>query len=104
MLTVQQQPIEFSADEIELMAGMEHERWIAQKKSDGWTYGPRSEDRKMHPSLIPYNELEESEKNKDRVAVREIPNLLAAVGIDVVWSGGARETHPGQSVETQGGS
>jgi hypothetical protein len=92
MLTVRPQPVEFSADDVELMAHMEHDRWTAQKTIDGWKYGPRSEEKKTHPSLIHYDKLDESEKDKDRDTVRQIPNILATVGIDVVRSGDAHES------------
>ena len=54
--------------EIELLAEAEHNRWAAEKKLQGWTYGScRDDSAKTHPSLTPYANLAESEKEKDRV-------------------------------------
>jgi hypothetical protein len=73
---------EFSADEIELLAEMEHERWTAERRSHGWRWGPRRdpEDR-ASPDLAGWSELPEAVKELDRQAVRSIPRLLSLVGL-----------------------
>lgn len=72
------QPFEFSSEELELMARMEHERWVEEKLREGWRYGPTRDDaRKTHPSLVPWSELSEEEKDKDRNPVRALPEFLA---------------------------
>lgn len=74
----------FDADEVELLAVAEHERWAQQKLLSGWRYGPKRDDiAKLHPSLVPYKQLSESEKDKDRVAVRELPEMLAQAGFAI---------------------
>lgn len=86
---------EFSDEEIEIMARMEHRRWISDKILAGYTYGipadGRVQDgvRKIHSLMIPYDELPRAEQEKDRDAVRLIPELLALVG-KLVLPGGAR--------------
>jgi serine phosphatase RsbU (regulator of sigma subunit) len=63
--------------EIETMAMVEHLRWSWEKRLNGWRYGSaRNDTTKTHPSLIPYQELSESEKEKDRELVRLIPAFL----------------------------
>jgi hypothetical protein len=69
-----------SEQEIELMAELEHERWVAERLAGGWTLGPRDDEAMVHPMLVPYAELPESEKEKDREVVRAIPALLASAG------------------------
>ncbi|HRX53275.1 MAG TPA: RyR domain-containing protein [Verrucomicrobiales bacterium] len=60
----------------------EHEGWMAEKTGEGWIYGPRRDDTaKIHPSIIPYAELSEEEREKDRSAVRNYPALLQRAGL-----------------------
>jgi hypothetical protein len=75
---------EFSPEEIEKLARMEHLRWMAEKLKGGWRYG-RVKDavQKTHPCLVLWEKLPESEKDKDRMAVRQIPELLAQAGFEV---------------------
>lgn len=35
---------QFSEEEVELMAEMEHEGWVAEKLRKGWKYGPTRDD------------------------------------------------------------
>ena len=71
-------PFEFSSEELELMARMEHERWVEEKLREGWRHGPSRDDaKKAHPSLVPWSELSEEEKDKDRNPVRALPGFLA---------------------------
>jgi serine phosphatase RsbU (regulator of sigma subunit) len=63
--------------EIETMATVEHLRWSWEKRLNGWRQGStRNDATKTHPSLVPYQELSESEKEKDRELVRLIPAFL----------------------------
>lgn len=73
----------FTPDEIEKLAEMEHERWLRFKHQQGWRYGVvRDDKKKEHPSLVDWDDpsFPESEKEKDRSAVRQIPMLLASAG------------------------
>ncbi len=40
------EPFAFSADEVELLARMEHDRWVAERRANGWRPGPRDTQRK----------------------------------------------------------
>ena len=71
-------------EEIETMAKIEHIRWSWDKRLNGWVYGNEKDNRnKVHPGLIPYEDLSESEKEKDRELVRLIPALLQDIGYTV---------------------
>lgn len=74
----------FTRAELDLLARREHERWMADKLSRGWTFGPRDDAARTHPCLIPYDELPEVERRKDEAVVLEIPNLLRAAGYRIV--------------------
>jgi hypothetical protein len=65
----------------ELLAKNAHDIWARQRMADGWRYGPeRSDARKEHPSLLPYEELTESEKEYDRNAALETLKAIIALG------------------------
>jgi len=75
---------EFAPQEIEMLARMEHERWVEERLANGWTVGPKDIYSKTHPLLhASYEELPEVEREKDRDAVRGIPELLAEVGLKI---------------------
>lgn len=43
-----------------------HDAWCDFKRADGWVYGSeKNADLKTHPCLVPYDELEESDRIKD---------------------------------------
>jgi hypothetical protein len=76
----------FKLEEIEILAKLEHERWVRQKQQQGWKYAiKRNDARKEHPSLIAWDapHFSEEEKDKDRNTVRQIPNLLALAGYQI---------------------
>ncbi|MGZ4865035.1 MAG: RyR domain-containing protein [Halobacteriota archaeon] len=80
--------LSFPDEILEKLAEAEHERWIQFMKHDGWSYGPETDrSKKKHNCLLPWDELPEDEKEKDRDLVRDIPNLLALGGYTVVKSG-----------------
>jgi hypothetical protein len=68
-------------DLTELLARNTHENWARQRIADGWKHGPRRDDaRKEHPSLVPYEELPESEKEYDRRTAMETVKTILALG------------------------
>jgi hypothetical protein len=75
---------EFTRDELDIVAQMEHGRWVIERLSDGWTLGPdRDARQKMSPYLVPWQELSEHVKDNEREMVRAIPKLLAEIGYQV---------------------
>jgi hypothetical protein len=73
------QPVTFSPEEVELMARMEHERFIEERLREGWKPGgSKNLNKKISPILAPWGVLPEEERDKDRNAVRDISLLLAA--------------------------
>jgi hypothetical protein len=81
-------PFEFSDSELDLLSRHEHERWMASKLADGWTFGPRDDAKKIHDQIKPWEQLDESNKDKDRNAVREIPAMLALAGFGIQKTSG----------------
>ena len=55
---------------IELLAEEEHEGWRAHLDSEGWRHGQvRDDKQRLHDCLIPYCELREIDRKKDRDSV-----------------------------------
>lgn len=74
----------FDSSLVEKMAMVEHDRWVREKKSLGWTFSKsRDNNKKFHPCLVEWEDLSEEEREKDRSAVRNIPNLLKSIGLGV---------------------
>jgi hypothetical protein len=71
---------------LEELARGEHGRWARDLKSKGWRYTEGSKDAtgKRHPLLVPWEELPEPEREKDRDAVRGLPRMLSMVGYELV--------------------
>ena len=57
------------------LAKMEHRRWMAEKRLAGWMYheGAKNTRLKRNPSLKPWEELSQEEKNKDIAVVTNLP-------------------------------
>ena len=68
-------------DETEVLSGIAHARWMAAKGIAGWKPGPSRDDRRMiHPDMIPYVELDEPAKQKDRDVVDSIADMASLSG------------------------
>lgn len=84
-------PIDTSAVEVpeelselmEKMARNVHEVWAAGRMSEGWTLGPRNDELRQHPCLIPYDELSEEEKNYDRNTALSTLKLIISLGFRI---------------------
>jgi hypothetical protein len=73
---------------VERLAENVHDRWALQRMSEGWTYGPHRNDQlKTHPDLRPYGELPDSEKEYDRLSVRETVKGIVALGFRISRAG-----------------
>jgi hypothetical protein len=99
-------PFNFPGTDLERLAEMEHDRWVRSKLQSGWRYARKTKkDEKLHQALLPWRRmtaaerdqqygpyaaavglgvLPEAEKEKDRLLVRGIPQILARAGYTVV--------------------
>lgn len=77
---------------LELMAENEHDRWMAWYLSQGWRWGKQKDPAKLteepklktHPCLIPYANLSDEERNKDRDSIRHYPDFADVAGMKIV--------------------
>jgi len=74
----------FFDSEVELMAEMEHARWVQERTREGWSYGgARDDEGRHHPSLVAWGDLSEDEKEKNRSFIRDLPRILAKAGFQI---------------------
>lgn len=65
----------------EAIAENAHEVWAEERRKEGWSYGPvRDDERKLHPDMLPYNRLPESEKEYDRLMALNTIKLVIKLG------------------------
>ena len=75
----------FSDAEVELLARLEHERWSKAAAASGWEQGQeRDDERKLSPYLVVWERLPADGQDQCRCAVRDIPEILAEAGFQVV--------------------
>lgn len=101
-----EQPFNFPGGDLEKLAKMEHDRYIREAVSNGWSHGSTfDETKKINTSLLPWKngseeeiqryypgiadkigreELPEDEKEKDRTQVRGYPEILKRAGYTIV--------------------
>ena len=78
-------PPETLESRMETLAEAEHNGWMAHRAATGWTYAPQRDDAaKRHPAMIPYADLPDSEKAKDRNNIRHYPAFAARAGLAIV--------------------
>jgi ppGpp synthetase/RelA/SpoT-type nucleotidyltranferase len=76
--------LEFTREEVDLLAEIEHGRWNAERLLAGWTWGEKKDlAKKTSPYITSWAALPENIKELDRETVRKIPAFLAKLGLEV---------------------
>ena len=71
--------------DVDKLAKAEHRRWMNERTAKGWRHGPvRDNDRLLHPDFVDWEYLSEDSREKDRSAVRAIPEHLADAGLQII--------------------
>lgn len=92
-MTYKPEPIDTSRAELspdilqltEQLSRNAHEVWAQERIAQGWRYGrERSDTRKEHPSLVPYEQLSENEKVFDRNTAMGTLKAILALGYRIV--------------------
>lgn len=66
---------------VEALADAEHRHWTAERWENGWRYGPVRDDAlKVHNCLVPFAQLDEADRERNRVQVRRYPDLVRMAG------------------------
>lgn len=80
-------PFALTAEEIELLSHEEHDRWM-RDLGPGWRHGvPTDKPHRVSEAYLPWAELTETQRDKDRDLVREMPTILDRAGYAVVRTG-----------------
>lgn len=81
----------FADEEVERLAPLEHERWEHAMKRIGYRYGPTRTNR-THPMIgVPFDQLPDANKDKDRAHVRAISVILGQAGFHISRLGGTSQ-------------
>ena len=55
----------FTPEEVEGLAELEHKRWMNERIAQGWSYGPKRDNRrKIHPDLQEWDALDEGTRRR----------------------------------------
>lgn len=69
----------------EQLAKNTHEVWSLGRIAQGWTWGKvRDDEKKTHPDLVPYEELNDLEKEFDRQTSLETLKVILSLGYKIV--------------------
>ena len=70
---------------MEKLAEAAHDVWMEGKLRDGWKPGTViDKEKKIHTCLVPYDQLNESDRESDRDMVRGIPRIVELAGYKLV--------------------
>ncbi len=60
-----------------------HNSWLKEKKENGWKYGKvKDPEKKEHPCFVPYEELSEKQKVKDKLFI----NIVRSISKDNTYN------------------
>jgi hypothetical protein len=61
-----------------------HDTWAQERIRQGWQYGPeRNDAKKLHPCLVPYDDLPDSEKIYDYNTAMETIKVILGLGYGI---------------------
>jgi hypothetical protein len=60
-----------------------HPPFPAERRAQGWNYGPRDPERKTNPILVEWDELPEESKAQNREVILGLPQSLARAGFQI---------------------
>lgn len=69
---------------VEDLAKNVHEVFVQNRIKEGWKYGPVRDDiKKENPTMVPYEDLPESEKDYDRATSQETLKFILSKGFHI---------------------
>jgi uncharacterized membrane protein len=86
----------FHDDEVQLLARLEHERWMGERTAQGFEFGPVRGER-TRPDLVPWERLSDEARMKNMQDVLRIPDMLTRAGFQVLRDGRGAQDGPGET-------
>ncbi|MDX1388444.1 MAG: RyR domain-containing protein, partial [Acidobacteriota bacterium] len=75
---------EFTPEQVETMAELEHGRWVVERLAMGWSWGEEKDEKKrISPYLVAWDQVPDDIRDYDREAVRTYPRTLRKAGLGV---------------------
>jgi voltage-gated potassium channel Kch len=66
--------------QLDVLADLEHRRWVLDRVLNGWRHGPTRDNlAKVHPDILPTNQLPEGSIDKDRSNIRVTAGILQEI-------------------------
>lgn len=78
------EPAVLTDAEVDLMAQMEHDRWVEQRRRAGWSLGPHDARAKTNPNMVPWQQLAPEAREHLRLSERALPAVLVRARLRVV--------------------
>jgi hypothetical protein len=73
----------FEPYEVELLARMEHRRWMAERFLAGWVPGPKDTANRVNPYLVEWDQLPPDIQQYDRDFAQILPGVLKLVNSEI---------------------
>ncbi len=78
----QESSLVLTEDEIDVLAERVHERWVDERETGGWRRGAKRDDaERIHPDLVPWDDLPDDRREIDRQLLRKLPEVLEDVDL-----------------------
>ena len=77
------EPFSFRPGEVDQLARLEHQRWMAERRAAGFVPGPVREGR-FHPDLVDWEDLSPRSRAKDVDFIENLPEIVHEAGFQIL--------------------
>jgi hypothetical protein len=76
--------LDLTEEEIEVLARLEHRRWMIERRLRGWRPGAERDDmRRINPYLVDWEALPDNIRRGNRASISALPRMLVQAGMEV---------------------
>ncbi|MDQ7826734.1 MAG: NAD-binding protein [Candidatus Eremiobacteraeota bacterium] len=90
LLDLDEEPLIFDEEETAMLVKMERERFVGERRAEGWTDGPLDPAKKISPHLGAWESLPPDIQEYVRDSVKRIPAFLAEAGFSIYRRAGRK--------------